>query len=107
MATESRPSTDDAANDAGPSTSANANAPPPRGTRTSPRHRRRWIYALLGAPFIGVLWVPFYNYDEPRAGSVPFFYWYQFAWIAISAVLTAIVYFVTAANAPAKGDPER
>jgi len=25
----------------------------------------------------------------------PFFYWYQFAWVPLSAVLTGIVYLVT------------
>ena len=55
---------------------------------------RLW-YALLAPPFIGMLWVPFYNRIEPRAGSIPFFYWYQFAWIGISAILTAVVYFAT------------
>ncbi len=63
---------------------------PPRPARPS----RLW-YALLAPPFLGMLWVPFYNRIEPRAGSIPFFYWYQFAWIGVSAVLTAVVYFVT------------
>ncbi|MGO9834817.1 MAG: DUF3311 domain-containing protein [Polyangiaceae bacterium] len=52
-------------------------------------------YLLLGVPFVGTLWVPFYNTIEPRAGGVPFFYWYQFAWIFVGAVLTTVVYFAT------------
>ena len=56
--------------------------------------RARWYWVLF-APFIGMLWVPFYNRIEPRAGSIPFFYWYQFAWIGVSAALTALVYFAT------------
>jgi hypothetical protein len=70
----------------------------PTTSRRSPRSRRprtRLWYALLVPPFVGMLWVPFYNRIEPRAGSVPFFYWYQFAWIGISAILTAVVYFAT------------
>jgi hypothetical protein len=54
----------------------------------------RW-YLLLAAPFVGTLWVPFYNAVEPRAGGIPFFYWYQFVWIFVGAVLTAVVYFAT------------
>jgi hypothetical protein len=54
----------------------------------------RW-YALLVIPFIGTLWVPFYNAAEPRIGGVPFFYWYQFVWIGIGTILTAVVYFAT------------
>jgi hypothetical protein len=42
-----------------------------------------------------MLWVPFYNRLEPSVGGVPFFYWYQFAWIGVSVVLTTIVYFGT------------
>jgi len=57
--------------------------------------RRAWWYLLLALPYIGMLAVPIYNRIEPRTGSFPFFYGYQFAWIGISAVLTAIVYFVT------------
>jgi hypothetical protein len=66
-----------------------AGAPPP-----GRRSQWRW-YLLLVAPFVGMLWVPFYNRVEPRAGSIPFFYWYQFAWIGISAVLTIVVYLAT------------
>jgi hypothetical protein len=54
----------------------------------------RW-YLLLLPPFVGMLWVPFYNRLEPSIGGVPFFYWYQFAWIGVSVVLTTIVYFGT------------
>ena len=52
------------------------------------RRRSRWIYALLLLPFIGTLWVPFYNSTEPTLGGFPFFYWYQFLWIPIGAALT-------------------
>jgi len=39
--------------------------------------------------------VPFYNRRDPELAGIPYFYWYQLAWIAVSAVLTAIVYFAT------------
>ena len=58
--------------------------------------RRRWLwYSLLLVPFVGTLWVPFYNAVEPRALGIPYFYWYQFLWIGVSAALTAIVYLAT------------
>lgn len=57
-------------------------------------HVSGW-YVLLLLPFIGVLWVPFYTSVQPDLAGVPFFYWYQFLWVVISAVLTAVVYFRT------------
>jgi hypothetical protein len=62
-----------------------------------PRNKRLWYawYALLGVPFVGTLWVPFYDSVEPRLGGWPYFYWYQFAWIGIGAAITAVVYFAT------------
>ncbi len=59
---------------------------------------------LLVAPFIATLWVPFYNRLEPRIWGVPYFYAYQFAWIAISVALTVVVYFATRG---AKGEKDR
>jgi hypothetical protein len=56
---------------------------------------RSWSQLLLIIPFVGVLWVPFYNSVEPQLGGVPFFYWYQFLWIIISAGLTGVVYVAT------------
>ncbi len=53
----------------------------------------QWWLALLLAPFIGVLWVPFFNRVDPQIWGVPFFFWYQFAWVIISALITALVYF--------------
>lgn len=61
---------------------------------TRPKERWGW-YLLLLIPFVATLWVPFYNSVEPELFGVPFFYWYQFLWIAIGAALTAFVYFVT------------
>jgi FtsH-binding integral membrane protein len=52
-------------------------------------------YILLLAPFVAVLWVPFYNSIEPAWMGIPFFYWYQFLWVVISSVITLVVYFAT------------
>jgi hypothetical protein len=54
--------------------------------------RSRWWYALLALPFIGLLWVPFYATEDPELWGFPFFYWYQFAWVPITSLLTFIVY---------------
>lgn len=51
----------------------------------------RWHYALLLAPFV-LLWVPHYNRIEPQLFGLPFFYWYQMAWVGLAALLTFIAY---------------
>jgi hypothetical protein len=50
---------------------------------------------LLVIPFIAVLWVPFYAAKDLGVWGIPYFYWYQFLWVVISAVLTGIVYVAT------------
>lgn len=57
--------------------------------------RRHLWYLLLLVPFVGTLWVPFYDAADPRLAGIPYFYWYQFLWIPIGALLTAIVYLAT------------
>jgi membrane protein implicated in regulation of membrane protease activity len=47
-------------------------------------------YALLGLPFVAVLWVPLYGRTTPRLAGLPFFYWYQFVWIVLTVALMAI-----------------
>ena len=50
-----------------------------------------WALLLL-IPFVALLWVPFYNSIEPPFLGFPFFYWYQFLWIPLSAAITFLVY---------------
>ena len=57
--------------------------------------RNRAVLLLLIPPFVGMLWVPFYNSVEPSVGGIPFFYWYQAVWILLGAALTTVVYFLT------------
>lgn len=51
-----------------------------------------WLLVLLLLPFIGLLWVPFYNINEPSFLGFPFFYWYQFAWVPLSSLLIWLAY---------------
>ena len=55
-----------------------------KGTRAA-----RW---LLVVPYVGLLWVPFYNKLEPTLFGFPFFYWYQLAFVPLTALLTYIAY---------------
>ncbi len=57
------------------------------------RRTARWAWYIGLAVIYGVtLWVPFYNTVEPRLAGVPFFYWFQFAWIVVAAAATALAY---------------
>jgi len=50
------------------------------------------MWSLLLLPFVGLLWVPFYNHELPALFGFPFFYWYQLLWVPITAGLIWIVY---------------
>jgi hypothetical protein len=54
--------------------------------------REAYLIVLLLLPFIGLLWIPFFNQTEPTLFGFPFFYWYQLAWVPISSLLTYIVW---------------
>lgn len=58
-------------------------------------HPSRWWYALLALPLLGLLYPPLYATREPELAGIPFFYWYQFAWVIVSALLTLVVYLAT------------
>ena len=58
------------------------------------RARHLW-YVLLLVQFAGVLITGIYTRETPKLGGIPFFYWYQFAWIPLSVILTGIVYLAT------------
>lgn len=58
------------------------------------RRWRRLVPLLLIVPFIGTLWVSSFASLTPELWGIPFFYWYQFLWIAIGALLTIVVYLV-------------
>lgn len=63
-----------------------------RPSTNSVRRWRRAVPLLLIIPFIGTLWVSSYASIEPTVWGIPFFYWYQFLWIAIGTVITIVVY---------------
>jgi hypothetical protein len=56
-----------------------------------PRRRARLYHLLLLLPLLA-LCVPFYDRAEPSLAGIPFFYWFQMAWIAVSVVAVLIVY---------------
>jgi hypothetical protein len=58
-------------------------------------HPSRWWYLLLALPLAALLYPPLYATRDPELAGIPFFYWYQFAWVLVSAVLTLVVYLAT------------
>jgi hypothetical protein len=58
-------------------------------------HPSRWWYALLALPLLGLLYPPLYATRAPQLAGIPFFYWYQFAWVIGAALLTLVVYLAT------------
>lgn len=57
-----------------------------------PRKGAGWLLLLFIIPFIALLWPPFYNLAQPELIGIPFFYWFQLAWIIVTALLTLIAY---------------
>lgn len=56
---------------------------------------RKLILLLLLLPLVATLVPEFYNFAQPSIGGMPFFYWWQLAWIAGVVLCTAIVYLAT------------
>ena len=63
----------------------------PREKKTVSRFHH-WPRLLFLIPFIAMLWVPSYNAVEPELGGIPFFYWYQLAWILLGAAVVLLVH---------------
>jgi Protein of unknown function (DUF3311) len=64
----------------------------PATRRPPTRRERAFVYLFFAVVAIVALWVPLYNRAEPALFGIPFFYWFQFAWIMVAALSTAIAY---------------
>ncbi len=53
------------------------------------------IGVILAPAVVIPLWVPLYDKTDPTLWGFPFFYWFQFAMILMSAVLTVIAYAIS------------
>jgi hypothetical protein len=54
---------------------------------------RRWlVYTSFAIGCAVAVWVPLYNRVEPSIAGIPFFYWFQIAWVLVVAAATAIAY---------------
>lgn len=70
----------------------------PRPEVWTPAHSRsgrsRWHWLLL-IPVVVPLLAPFYNRIEPRLLGLPFFYWWQMAFVLAAMAVIAVVTLAT------------
>jgi hypothetical protein len=57
--------------------------------------KRRFWHLVLVLPFVGTLLPWLYNRASPALFGLPFFYWYQLAWIVVTAGLLGLVVYLT------------
>ena len=65
------------------------------------------VTVLLAVAVFGALWVPIYARSLPKLGPFPFFYWYQFIWVPVTAALCWISYLLLKRKRPAHAGPTR
>ena len=71
-------------------------------TRKTRDKRRYWNW-LLAAPLVLLVYPGLYARSEPELFGFPFFYWYQFAVVIATALLTGVVYWLTRSDADERG----
>jgi hypothetical protein len=59
------------------------------------RNRRRYWNWLLATPLVLLVYPGMYARMTPELFGFPFFYWYQFAVVVATALLTGVVYWLT------------
>lgn len=64
-----------------------------------------WNLVLL-IPLL-MLVTPWFNFDKPTLLGLPFFYWYQFAFVIVGVASVAVVYVMTKGAPVVKGKPDR
>jgi membrane protein implicated in regulation of membrane protease activity len=74
-------------------------------TRSGAPPTNRTLIVLAGIclviPVVALLWVSTYAKETPELGGVPFFFWYQFLWVFLTAALTYTAHrLVLAARKP-------
>ena len=61
---------------------------------------------LLVVPLL-MLITPWFNTDEPRLFGLPFFYWFQFAFVPLGVLCVGIVYIKTKDEPVVTGKPDK
>jgi membrane protein implicated in regulation of membrane protease activity len=63
------------------------------------------VVTLVLIPIVALMWVSSYARREPELWGLPFFYWYQFCWVFVTAILTSIAYRVIVSHERRRGRP--
>ena len=61
---------------------------------------------LLLLPLL-MLITPWFNMDEPRLFGLPFFYWFQFAFVPLGVLCVGLVYMKTKDEPVVTGKPDK
>jgi hypothetical protein len=56
-------------------------------------------------PIVALMWVSSYAKETPRLGGIPFFFWYQFAWVFVTSALTYTAHRLVLAARGQSGAP--
>lgn len=75
---------------------------------SQPKTGLRWSNwnLLLLVPLL-MLITPWFNVDQPRLFGMPFFYWYQFAFVPLGVLCVALVYVKTKDQPVVTGKPDK
>jgi Protein of unknown function (DUF3311) len=75
---------------------------------SEPKTGLRWSNwnLLLILPLL-MLITPWFNTDEPRLFGLPFFYWYQFAFVPLGVLCVGLVYMKTKDEPVVTGKPDK
>jgi hypothetical protein len=73
--------------------------------RTRSLRWSNWNLLLL-VPLL-MLITPWFNFDQPRLLGLPFFYWYQFAFVPVGVLCVGLVYVKTKDAPVVKGKPDK
>jgi Protein of unknown function (DUF3311) len=69
----------------------NNSGPKAHDAERNGKRNAQWNWLLL-LPALGLLFPSLYARSTPALFGFPFFYWYQFAWVFVTAAITALVY---------------
>ena len=75
---------------------------------SEPKTGLRWSNwnLLLIVPLL-MLITPWFNMDEPRLFGMPFFYWFQFAFVPLGVLCVGLVYLKTKDEPVVTGKPDK